>query len=861
MSFVKKNRSMRSLVLMAFLALTSAIYAKTFYVSTLGKDSNPGTYSQPWASWEKAFNSASIQPGDTVYFRGGVYYATVTDGSGMSLTVDGTVTDTVKYWAYPPDFAAGNVPIFDGSNIVPRDEMLQAFDLYDANYIHFKGLTMRNVHEVDRTYSIMVEGWRIVGGRVLVENCTVYNVDGIGFFSVHGGDGDVGEHVFINCDGYNCTNALAKYDPYLPGNRGVAFSAQNFTGVGGKVYYKKCRAWLCGDQGFSNDGDQYIVADSCWAFENGLQEGGGAGFKLGWQDRPYPAGVVRNITSNCLAAYNRMAGIYTNDDVGACALKYVYNNTSYHNGYYPNDKWGNWAAYGWGFWIQPVASGENGKLRYFRNNISFDNSLLNTYDQALGDYTHSNNTWDGGGTVTAADFVKLPSSSEEGLALLKSPRKADGSLPDLDGYFQLIKGSDLIDAGNNVGISFKGTAPDLGCMEYDPGTVESPVSPVFVSAAVENATPSRIDITFSLSLANFVPATSAFAVTVNSSAQAVSSVSVSGTRVLLTLATPVVFGDIVTVAYTKPSSNPLQTSAGGQVASFTAKSVTNNVASEGVNQPPQITISSPTKNTSYTEPANITIYAEASDPNGSIIRVEFFNGSTKIGETTSYPYSYAWKDVPAGIYSITAVAVDNGNASTVSEAVILSVLKSSGSVNQSPSVSITLPERSKKYKKHNNVNIEVIASDPDGFISSVTLKCGDVILAEMYMAPYVYTWCDVDTGSFALTAIAVDNLNATSVSEKVELVVELLDSNYPDVTNIYPNPNFGRFKVEVESGILDNYCRMSIISMTGKTILTRAIGEGENPVEFELPGIAAGSYVLVLTKENAIISTKKFVIH
>ena len=83
-------------------------------------------------------------------------------------------------------------------------------------------------------------------------------------------------------------------------------------------------------------------------------------------------------------------------------------------------------------------------------------------------------------------------------------------------------------------------------------------------------------MTYNLTLANIVPATSAFTVTVNSVTRTVSSVSISGTKVMLTLASPVVYGNIVTVAYTKPSTNPLQTSSGGQAATITAQSVINN---------------------------------------------------------------------------------------------------------------------------------------------------------------------------------------------------------------------------------------------------------------------------------------------
>jgi hypothetical protein len=45
----------------------------------------------------------------------------------------------------------------------------------------------------------------------------------------------------------------------------------------------------------------------------------------------------------------------------------------------------------------------------------------------------------------------------------------------------------------------------------------------------------------------------------------------------LTLASPVIFGDVATVAYTKPATSPLQTTSGAQVESFSAQSVVNGV--------------------------------------------------------------------------------------------------------------------------------------------------------------------------------------------------------------------------------------------------------------------------------------------
>src|SRR5437016_2111645 len=46
-----------------------------FYVSTTGSDSNPGTVTSPWRTIQHASNS--VQAGDTVYVRGGVYNESV----------------------------------------------------------------------------------------------------------------------------------------------------------------------------------------------------------------------------------------------------------------------------------------------------------------------------------------------------------------------------------------------------------------------------------------------------------------------------------------------------------------------------------------------------------------------------------------------------------------------------------------------------------------------------------------------------------------------------------------------------------------------------------------------------------------
>ncbi|OON67165.1 glycosyl hydrolase [Hymenobacter sp. CRA2] len=91
------------------------------------------------------------------------------------------------------------------------------------------------------------------------------------------------------------------------------------------------------------------------------------------------------------------------------------------------------------------------------------------------------------------------------------------------------------------------------------------------------------------------------------------------------------------------------------------------------NTPPTVSLTSPANNASFTAPASITISANAADANGTVSKVEFFQGSTKLSEDTSSPYSFTWSSVAAGTYSITARATDNGGATTTSSAVSVTV--------------------------------------------------------------------------------------------------------------------------------------------------------------------------------------------
>lgn len=93
----------------------------------------------------------------------------------------------------------------------------------------------------------------------------------------------------------------------------------------------------------------------------------------------------------------------------------------------------------------------------------------------------------------------------------------------------------------------------------------------------------------------------------------------------------------------------------------------------GSNAAPTISITSPGNNAAFTEGDNVNITADAADSDGTVTKVEFFQGNVKLGEDTTSPYSFSWANVTAGSYALTAVATDNEGDSTTSSSVAINV--------------------------------------------------------------------------------------------------------------------------------------------------------------------------------------------
>jgi hypothetical protein len=162
-------------------------------------------------------------------------------------------------------------------------------------------------------------------------------------------------------------------------------------------------------------------------------------------------------------------------------------------------------------------------------------------------------------------------------------------------------------------------------------------------------------------------------------------------------------------------------------------------------------------------PGTVLLVANVADTDSTITKVDFYHGTTLVGTSTTFPYTYNWTDIPFGTYNITAKVTDSHSAVTTSAPVTLIV-------NSAPSVSITLPASNAVFNAPAVITIGASASDPDGTINKVDFYQGNTLLGTDTAAPFTFTWDNVATGTYSLTARATDNQNAVTTSSAVTVI-------------------------------------------------------------------------------------------
>jgi RHS repeat-associated protein len=256
------------------------------------------------------------------------------------------------------------------------------------------------------------------------------------------------------------------------------------------------------------------------------------------------------------------------------------------------------------------------------------------------------------------------------------------------------------------------------------------------------------------------------------------------------------------------------------------------------NTPPTVSISSPVTGASFVAPAAVTINAIAADNNGAVTKVDFYNGTTLLGSDTTSPYSFAWANVAAGSYSITAKATDNVGAVTTSTAVAITV----SAPNASPTVNISSPAASSVFTAPAAITINATAADSDGTVSKVDFYNGTTLLGSDATSPYSFAWTNVAAGSYSITAKATDNSGAVTTSSAIAVTVAA--ANTPPTVSITSPATGTSFNapavITINATAADSNGTVSKVDFyNGATLLGTYTSA---PYSFAWTNVAAGSY-------------------
>jgi hypothetical protein len=429
-----------TLCLLAFTP-AMAIQAADWYVAPTGHDNAPGSLEQPFATVQRAQESAN--PGDTVYIRGGVFHCPAgqiarTKGIFAYITCldkSGAPDKPITYCAYQDEH-----PVFDCSAVKPDGLRVDAF-FVSGSWLRLQGLEVTGVQVTIKTHtqSICFEN---TGSHNLYERLALHDGQAIGIYSTRGSD-----NLFLNCDAWNNWDYTSEDGK---GGNVDGFGCHPAAG-GVRNVFRGCRAWFNSDDGYDCiNAHEAVTFENCWAFYNGFSTkferlGDGNGFKAGGYGKvsadKIPATIPRHVVRFCLAVGNLANGIYANHHPDGCDW---FNNTAFRNAR-------NFNMVAWDAATQKDIDGHGHKLR---NNLSYrSRTLICNLDAARCD--SANNSFDLGLSLTDQDFLDIDERE------LTQPRQANGDLPTIH-FLHPSQHSAVIGRGVNIGFPFEGQAPDLG---------------------------------------------------------------------------------------------------------------------------------------------------------------------------------------------------------------------------------------------------------------------------------------------------------------------------------------------------------------------------------------------------------------
>lgn len=188
------------------------------------------------------------------------------------------------------------------------------------------------------------------------------------------------------------------------------------------------------------------------------------------------------------------------------------------------------------------------------------------------------------------------------------------------------------------------------------------------------------------------------------------------------------------------------------------------------NIPPSVTLTNPANGAVFVAPATVAIGAAASDPDDTVTNVQFFDGTSSLGNVAASPYTIS-ANLAIGSHTLAAVATDNQGATNISTPVTVTVL-----AFPPPGVSFITPTNGSIFTAPATIIFAAAIADTNTTVTNVDFFDNTSSLGRAAGSPFSIL-TNLDIGAHNLTAAATDNLGVTNTSTVV--VVTVTASNAP----------------------------------------------------------------------------------
>ncbi len=198
------------------------------------------------------------------------------------------------------------------------------------------------------------------------------------------------------------------------------------------------------------------------------------------------------------------------------------------------------------------------------------------------------------------------------------------------------------------------------------------------------------------------------------------------------------------------------------------------------NVAPTIALTAPADGAQLPINQDVAITADASDSDGTIVRVEFFANGVLLGEADDLPYSIGWTPTTAGDVTLTARATDNLGATTTSVARNVTVTTAISPVT----VTLTSPISGANFPVGSTVALaaDVSTSDPDIVVQRVEFYANGTLINTDTTRPFAFNWTPTAAGSVVLTARGVSFGGDIGDSSAITINVQAI--NQPPTANL-----------------------------------------------------------------------------